>query len=113
MDRQNATLETITHIQVTLQVVEEAGVRLHLQKFWFVENPSKLLKTWAQMAANVVWFQKMAPNISIKTYESLFWRLYQKKVSMIFDLCGDNLQAKSHKTFRESLGKFGQNLSHP
>jgi len=34
MDRQNATLEKITYIQVTVhQVVQEAGMKAHPQKF--------------------------------------------------------------------------------
>jgi len=33
-----------------------------------------LLKIWAKMAPNVIWLQKMAPKVCIKTHEDLFWR---------------------------------------
>jgi len=54
----------------------------------------------------------MAPKICMKTHEDFFWRLHQKDIFMIF--VGENVQAKvAQKTFRVSLVKLGQNLSHP
>jgi len=44
--------------------------------------------------------------------KTFFWRLHQKEVFMIF--VEENLKAKViQKTFRASLGKSGQNPSHP
>ena len=77
-----------------------------LLKIWV-----KALKIRVKMAPNVVWLQKMAPNVCIKTHETLFWRLHQKEVFMIF--VGENLWAKvAQKLFGQNLGNSGEIL-HP
>jgi len=66
-------------------------VQAQPQKFWFVENPGKIPENLgkfsenrAEKAANVVWFQKIAPNVCRKTYEGLFLEIIPKKVFTIF-----------------------------
>jgi len=58
-------------------------------------------------------FNKWHPTFPEKHTKTFVWRSYQKKVFMIFYLCGEILLAKSHKTFRARLGNSGKNLSHP
>jgi len=62
-------------------------------------NPAKSLKIWAKMSPNVVWLQKMVPNVCRKTHESIFSRSHPKKGPLWEKIYWQ----KSHKTF----GKFG------
>jgi len=67
----------------------------HPRKFWFVENLGQIPESPDNMAPKVVWFEKMAPNVW-----RLFWRLYRKKVFMIF------VGKSRTKTFQASFGKI-------
>ena len=90
-------------------VVQEAGVQVHPQKLWFIENPGKILENvdknsenfdkipenpnkipkylgkisenLGKMAPNVVWLQKMAPKVCRKTSEDHFWGVTPQKRS--------------------------------
>ena len=104
-------------LSVSTHEISGAGVQAHPQKFWFVENFGKIpenlgkplkilakslkdreksLKIRAKMARNVVWLQKMAPNVWRQTQlRPLFggntknrtsWSLWEK-------ICGQ----KAHK----------------
>jgi len=54
----------------------------------------------------------MAPKVFIKTHEDLFLEVTSKRG--VYGLVEENLKAKvAQKTFRASLGKFGQNPLHP
>ena len=77
-----------------------------LLKIW-----AKALKKRVKMVPNAVWLQNMAPNVCIKTHET-FSEVTPKRG--LHDLCGRKFVGKSRtKTFRASLGKFGQNPSNP
>jgi len=111
MDRQNVTLQKKhTFMLQRITWYRERGCKRTPKSFDLSKIRAKSLKRWAKMAANVVWFQQMAPNISRKTHEDLCLEVIPK---MIFYLCGEILLAKSHKTFRARLGNLGKNLSHP
>jgi len=72
---------------------------------------AKVLKIRVKMAPNVFWLQKMAPNICMKTHETLLWRLHQKEFFMIF--VGENLQAKvAQKLFGQVWGN-SRKILHP
>jgi len=68
---------------------------------------AKSLKIRAKMAPNVVWLQKMAPNVCRKTQDDLLGEVTPKKG--LHDLCGKIFGRKSRtKSFQKHLGKFGQ-----
>ena len=73
----------------------------YLLKIW-----STSLKIRVEMAPNLAWLQKMAPEVCRKSHEDPFRRSHQIG---LHDLCGRAFVGKSYtKAFRESLGKFGQ-----
>jgi len=91
-------------------VVLEVGVRgckhtpksFDLLKIWV-----KSLKIRVYMAPSVLRLQKMAPRVCRKTHEDFTLEVTPKKE--LHDLCGRKFVGKiAQKTFRASLGKFGQ-----
>ena len=105
------------HIYVTVhQVLWEAGVQAHPQKFWFVENPSKIAENLGKIGGQCCLISKMAPNSSRKTHEDLFWMSYQKRSSwfLIFveKFCRENPQNVSGKfgKFRAKILRNPKNL---
>jgi len=59
------------------------------------------------MAPSLASLQKMAHMVCGKTHEDLFWEVTPKK--SLHDLFGKKFVGKiAQKTFRASLGKFGQ-----
>ena len=78
-------------------------------KIWkkFLKIWTSSLKTQAKMAPNVIWIQKMAPNVCRKTHEDLFSKTYIKKD--FHDPCGSKYVGNSRtKTYRARFWKFGQ-----
>jgi len=68
-----------------------------------LEILAKSLKIWAKsgkMAPNVVWFQKMAPNLVRKNIKTFFWRSHQKNRQ---DRCRRSFASKfAQKLFRQT-----------
>jgi len=70
-----------------------------LLKIW-----AKALKIRVKIAPNVVWLQKLAPKVCIKTHEELFLVVTPKRD--LHDLCGRKFVSKS--CTKNFSGKFGE-----
>ena len=85
------------------------GLQAHPQKFWFAENLGKSPKNPGR---NGVQRRLTAPKVCMKKHEDLFLEVTPKRG--LHDLCGRKFVGiNCTKTFRASLGKFGQNPLHP
>ena len=96
-------------------VVQEAGVKANLQKFWFVENPRKIPENWGKISENpnksLIYLDKIPENLG-KNGANVVW-LWK----MALKVCRKNkwrpfLLRSHHKTGRQKLhdnflGKFG------
>ena len=106
-----------------LLVVRIIGVGGGARKFWFCwksgqnpwksgQNPWKSLKIWTKWRPTLFEFKKWCPTFAEWHMKSPFFEGHTEKILMIF--VGENLWAKSRaKTFRASLGKFGQKFFAP
>jgi len=89
--------------------VEVQGLQAHPLKFWFAENLGKSPKNPGR---NGVQRRLTAPKVCMKKHEDLFLEVTPKRG--LHDLCGRKFVGiNCTKTFRASLGKFGQNPLHP
>ena len=94
-------------------MVWEAGMQAHPQKFWFVENRSKIVENLGKNGGKCCLISKMAPNISRKTHEDLFLDVIPEKgLHDIWSLWG-NFVGKAHTTFEQVWENSGKNPSHP
>jgi len=96
----------ISHLAV--QWCRRQGCKRTPKSFDLSKNWTKSLKIWAKMTPNVIWLQKMAPNVWRNTNEYLYFGGRTKN-----GLCGRKFVGKGRTTtFRASLRKFGQKSRH-
>ena len=88
------------------------GLQAQPQKFWFADNLGKSPENPGKNGAQRCLTLKSGAKVCIKTHEDLYLEVAPK--SDLHDHVGENFWAKlAQKTFRASLGKFGQNPSRP
>ena len=88
-------------------VVLEVGVKglqAHAQNVWFAKNLIRSPENRVKMAPNVVWLQKMVPNVCMKTHETYFGSYTKKRSS--WSLWGKMYWQKLHKIFSVKFGEI-------
>jgi len=114
MDRQNVTLEKKhTFMLQRITWYRNRGCKRTPKNFDLSKIRAKSLKSWAKMAANVVWFQQMAPNISRKHMKTFFGCHTKKRYSWSVIFVEKFCRECPTKLFGQVWENSVKNLLHP